>query len=130
MPRWPSEAPAVRKCVQCGAQGGIEAFRRRRDAKTLDSWCRACQCKSQRGRSSPTRRLAPSVYSEYKKRNPQKAAAHRIVRNAIRRGEMQRLACQECGDPKAQAHHADYSKPLDVKWLCHKCHKKEHRKYV
>jgi hypothetical protein len=49
------------------------------------------------------------------------------VRNAIRRGEMRRPdACQDCGrtDLKVCAHHEDYSKPLEVQWLCRPCHSK------
>lgn len=37
--------------------------------------------------------------------------------------------CSKCGSNiKIQQHHKDYSKPLDVIWLCNICHGLEHRK--
>lgn len=47
---------------------------------------------------------------------------------AVRVGKLTRLPCEKCGASKSEAHHEDYSKPLDVKWLCRKCHGFEHRK--
>lgn len=60
--------------------------------------------------------------------DPAKVAARLAVRVAIKSGKMTRNPCEKCGKPKAQAHHEDYSKPLEVKWLCPRCHGLEHRK--
>lgn len=49
-----------------------------------------------------------------------------MVSVAIQRGRLQRQPCEECGNPKAEAHHDDYSKPLDVRWLCAVDHRAWH----
>ncbi len=37
--------------------------------------------------------------------------------------------CSECnGRHKLTAHHGDYSKPLNVEWLCYECHGRRHWK--
>ena len=63
----------------------------------------------------------------YLERNPVKRAAHIAVSNALRDGQMHRSPCEVCGNPKAEAHHDDYSKPLDVRWLCREHHAEWHR---
>ena len=57
-----------------------------------------------------------------------KYAARYAARNAVRRGNLTRLQCESCGDARSQAHHADYSRPLNVVWLCRPCHTREHRR--
>lgn len=47
---------------------------------------------------------------------------------AIRVGLLIRKACEVCGNAKTDGHHDDYSKPLDVRWLCRKHHAQQHRK--
>lgn len=47
---------------------------------------------------------------------------------AIKTGKLVRLPCEGCGEAKSEAHHDDYSKPLEVKWLCRSCHAAAHRK--
>ena len=47
---------------------------------------------------------------------------------AVRSGKLTRQPCEVCGDPKSQAHHNDYSKPLEVRWLCSQHHGEQHRK--
>lgn len=58
---------------------------------------------------------------------PEKYAARQAVLIALRSGRLQRQPCKRCGAAKAQAHHHDYSKLLDVEWLCGCCHRIEHR---
>lgn len=53
-------------------------------------------------------------------------AAHTAVTNALAKGTLVRQPCETCGKHKTDAHHPDYSKPLEVVWLCRSCHKKEH----
>ena len=49
---------------------------------------------------------------------------------ALRKGTLTKpLECEGCGpnySGKLEAHHDDYSKPLDVKWFCDPCHKQRH----
>lgn len=45
---------------------------------------------------------------------------------AIRTGAIKRGCCEVCGKPNADGHHDDYSKPLNVRWLCRTHHIKEH----
>ena len=34
--------------------------------------------------------------------------------------------CEVCGEPRADRHHDDYDKPLDIRWLCRPCHIRHH----
>ena len=63
---------------------------------------------------------------EWKQRNPNKTRAHSVVNNAVMRGKLQRQPCESCGDASTEAHHDDYSRPLDVRWLCRTCHARHH----
>jgi len=54
-----------------------------------------------------------------------------LVARAIRRGELVRPAhCEQCSATgrAIQAHHDDYNRPLDVRWLCRSCHMAWHGK--
>jgi hypothetical protein len=59
--------------------------------------------------------------------NPEKVRAHSRVAHAVRRGDLVRQPCEECGSTETHAHHDDYSKPLEVRWLCAVHHAAETR---
>lgn len=75
-------------------------------------------------------------YQEQKKewanKNKYKIQAQRKVRNALKQEKIIRLdKCEVCDKTncKIEAHHYDYSKPLDVIGLCVECHKNVHKRY-
>lgn len=59
-------------------------------------------------------------------RYPEKEEARRKVYYAILKGRLKRQPCEVCGNKKVHGHHKDYSKPLDVNWLCRKHHREVH----
>jgi hypothetical protein len=63
---------------------------------------------------------------EYHKTVEQKA--RKALYYAVKVGEIVRpTTCSRCKEEGyIEGHHYDYSKPLDVIWLCKKCHAKEH----
>lgn len=66
--------------------------------------------------------------------DPVKAKARSLVHAALRNGHLVKPACcEKCKSKPAsrdlQAHHKDYSKPLEVVWLCTTCHGVTYRKY-
>ena len=64
----------------------------------------------------------------YRKAYPEKDKAHSILSNAVRCGKIVKpQICSVCGrELKIEGHHGDYSKPLEVIWVCKKCHCKIH----
>lgn len=60
---------------------------------------------------------------------------HDITEKAILKGILTPEPCEHCGSNgkmkdgrnEVQAHHDNYNKPLDVRWLCQKCHHEWHK---
>lgn len=67
--------------------------------------------------------------AEWSKKNRHKRNANLKVSRAIMRGTIKReYNCSKCNsDIRIEAHHEDYEKPLEVIWLCSKCHHARHK---
>lgn len=65
-------------------------------------------------------------------KNPEKKRARDILKAAVKSGKVRKpIFCDRCGHDgsiyRIEGHHDDYSKPLEVLWLCSKCHGERHR---
>jgi hypothetical protein len=60
--------------------------------------------------------------------NPEKRAAHVILGSYVSTGRIDKPdVCSICGaGGRIDGHHHDYAKPLEVEWLCRKCHMQRH----
>ena len=66
---------------------------------------------------------------KWNKENRNKKNAHLKVKRSITMKDNKQNQCQLCGcsSNKLEGHHYDYSKPLDVTWLCKRCHALAHK---
>lgn len=62
----------------------------------------------------------------YRENNQGRIKAASAVGHAIRTGKLTKGYCEICGKEKTDAHHEDYTKLLEVTWLCRKHHMKLH----
>lgn len=65
---------------------------------------------------------------QYYRKYPERKVAKNITSIAIRDKKLTKQPCEICGEVEVQAHHEDYSKPLEVRWLCIKHHNEHHVK--
>ncbi len=137
---------STRRCPGCGESKTQEAF------SGTQSRCRSCRsalCKDWRKRH-PDRQWASHLRwrasrPEWKPRletgrrnavtyrlaHADRTTARAALRNALRRGEMVKPSqCSVCPSSiRIEAHHDDYEKPLEVRWLCAACHQAHHIKH-
>ncbi len=68
---------------------------------------------------------------EHRALTRQKQNAYRLVNAATKSGDIVNPdQCEMCDSVSILAHHEDYSKPLEVNWLCAPCHGKVHRTHA
>ena len=145
----PKSARAIVACQECGNPLIVTLY----DLKHgHGQYCgRKCMGLAQRGPASPNwlggdpnamcwvrsrkrlRACGSTVKIDYarlwQKVHPERPRSHHAVRRAVKTGRLTRPErCERCGKTgKLHAHHEDYTKPLDVIWVCPTCHKAIHR---
>jgi hypothetical protein len=123
------------KCKECTKRDVSERERRLRSSDP--DWVMAerdrCREKSTKARIDGLPWTKMSYYHLRKRwviKNRHKISAQTKARKAVLCGKISKAdRCSECGSTgKIHMHHEDYSKPLDVAFLCPACHMRRHRK--
>lgn len=146
----------MKHCSGCDTTKDVDDFYKDSSSKDgLDSWCKLCRRaivkkyeESEAGKAvrkkyntSEARKTSSRKYNEseagkavhikaakrWNEKNPLKVAAHEATTKAIIDGDIEVAPCEVCGEEKAEAHHDDYSKQLDVRFLCSQHHNDWHR---
>ena len=132
----------MKTCTKCKTKKEASDFGKDRRARDgLLSRCKECGL-AYRQSHKPERRVYDQAYyrtptgrgvklrSSKKQRlkYPEKKKAAGILNRAVATGKLKRsVFCESCGSSaKTEGHHSDYSKPLEVEWLCKKCHVEVH----
>jgi len=76
-------------------------------------YCRGCHAENNRKNRKQS--------CDYTPLERMKAHARSLANNARRDGKLIPKPCQ-CGSIYVEMHHHDYSKPLEITWICQKCH--------
>lgn len=80
---------------------------------------------AQRSQTTERREKQKEYAHRKKQRYPEKVSARNRVASALKSGRLTKEPCAMCGTTfMVEAHHEDYSKPLNVQWLCH-CHHRQ-----
>jgi hypothetical protein len=107
----------LNKCIDC-TKADVRLNRRTSD--------RSREYDRQRNGTEKRKQLWKEKGRKYRTNYPEKCKAHDKLNNALAKGRLVRMACEVCGNEKSQAHHDDYSKPLEVRWLCALHHARHH----
>jgi hypothetical protein len=132
----------MKVCSKCKKTKELEAFYRNQRSKDgLASYCKDCDrliCRASRAAHLEAHRAVDKAYYERHKERirarhtahrikyKDRHAAHKLVFRALAKGILTKQPCEMCGSLTVQAHHDDYGKPLEVRWLCLSHHMRLH----
>lgn len=129
-------------CRTCGVVKDYADFGKHstaRDGHRHD--CRDCVLNLPAPKPAKSWKLPPSqvvahrvAVASWKQRNPEAHRAHSAVSRALKSGTIVKANVCEmpgCGSRGVlEAHHDDYGKPLEIRWVCRPCHRRGHERHA
>jgi hypothetical protein len=120
-----------RQCTKCKAIKDFEHFHKCSKSKIgIREVCKPCRkaialdyrdrygdTLREKDNSRPIKNRSTPVVGTNKYRARYKAL------NAINSGKIKRLSCEVCGEENTHAHHDDYNKPFNLRFLCPRHHR-------
>lgn len=138
----------MKRCSKCHElKPETEFYKDKRTKDGLKCQCKKCHCKTtvatrdeDKHRKSNKEYMRRAYQSDPDKvraywrtraeNDPKKSKARSLLNSTVRNGKIQKpTCCERCGAiGMVYGHHSDYSKPMDVEWLCADCHGEQHRR--
>lgn len=142
-----TDAPIFKACSRCRERKPADAFYVRSDRPSqLMAACKVCRglmqveqrrravkegCSRRQERSADGQAGRLVSNRRWQEKNVERVRtsdrARSVVRRALTKGALVRPdVCELCGSAstRIEAAHSDYSRPLDVRWLCLPCHRR------
>jgi hypothetical protein len=122
----------LNKCKNCTKKAVRKNYRKNKDHYRKYDAVRAMlphrvKARNEYAKTEQGRKARQRATATYREKHPEKSKAVYAVSNAVRDGRLIKKPCVFCGKKRVHGHHCDYSKPLDVVWLCSKHHVWVHR---
>ena len=111
----------TKRCPRCGETKPLNQYPKDpRRSRGINSYCFPCYRAYARELGKKNRGTALRRQRRKRALGPTRhEAAAQIVRYAVKLGVLTKGPCAVCGTTESiQAHHTDYTKPLEVTWLC------------
>ena len=108
------DVPLIKQARRYTKDGYIQYYR-----------CRACANAKFKDYYAKNKEKVKNIIKKSATKNRERVNARAIVNNAIYRGYLNKPSvCENCNksSSRIEGHHTDYSKPLEVQWLCSGCH--------
>ena len=116
------EIPMI-KCSSCKEEKDPSFFHKDATHKTgCSTYCKSCKKIKD---TAFIRTDYKTIKDKWRKQFPERKNAQAKVCRALKTGKLFKQPCFMCGE-QAEAHHPDYSRPLDVVWLCSSHHRQAH----
>lgn len=115
----------MKKCSSCHQEKPLNLFHKDKTTKTgCSTYCKSCKKEKDKLIKKP-RLQNKEKKDAWRKKFPERKNAQAKVFRALLSGKLAKQPCFICGE-KSEAHHPDYSRPLDVVWLCASHHREAH----
>jgi len=141
-----------KKCRTCGVVKNVGAFYKQRKYAGKQYYCGSCKkcyigsrkeyLKEYQKKNAEKIKAQIKIYqntpeakenrriskAQYNLLHKNRYKARYTITGMLQRGKLKRKPCEKCSTTESiHAHHDDYNKPLEIRWLCAKCHREWHR---
>ena len=135
----------MRICGRCHQEKPLEGFHLNKNNPLGRAyWCKECfntynklsHRKAHRPKPGTTRKWRQSkkgraTLERYKESHAEddniRHKANVAIARLVKKGVIKKMPCEICGFEKTEAHHPDYSRLIEIVWLCQSHHYKANR---